>query len=320
MSSHRRSNLASLLLLAVAVACGGPGSVRSFSSSTNGALTGGAAETRSRNSDDPTLRRIYGPAVAVGNGVVRTYIAYGEANHMVPLEVGVAIAEGALEGLPARNPNHHAPADGHEHLDSHVYDLSLPTPNPTPYTFVEFDWNPGGHEPPGIYDMPHFDFHFYTVAKAVRDGIDPAKLDAGEYAAKSARLPVEGERSPFFLPATPPGQPVMAVPRMGLHWVDVRSPELQGMLGKPADFRPFTTTFIRGSWDGRFIFDEPMITRAFILGRKAATSAASRDSVITLPQPPRRNPAGYYPDAYRITYDEQAKEYRVGLTRLMWRD
>jgi len=43
---------------------------------------------------------------------------------------------------------------------------------------------------------------------------------------------------------------------MGLHWLDIASPELNG-----AEFR---YTLFYGSWDGRIIFDEPMITKALL--------------------------------------------------------
>ena len=58
---------------------------------------------------------------------------------------------------------------------------------------------------------------------------------------------------------------------MGVHWIDVRSPELQGLLGKPERAKPFTATFIHGAWNGKFIFDEPMVTRAHLLAKKSAT-------------------------------------------------
>jgi hypothetical protein len=107
---------------------------------------------------------------------------------------------------------------------------------------------------------------------------------------------------------------------MGLHWLDVRSPELQGMAGNPAGFKPFTKTFIYGSWDGQYIFDEPMITRAYLVEKRAATEAAVRDEIIPVPTAQRYSPAGYYPSAYRIAWDAQAKEYRVALVQLSWRD
>jgi hypothetical protein len=313
--SHRRLYLASLLALAL-TACSDPNLSRSRNSGLLALRVGGTVE----RADDPAARRQYGPAVKVGNGIARTYVVLGKVYPAVPLEVGVALSEKALEGLPAPMPMAPGAGNGYEHLDSHVYDLSLPAKNPTPYKFVEFDWNPGGHEPPGVYNVPHFDFHFYTVDKAVRDAIDPALLGEAQFRAKSGNLPSEPERTPFFQALAAPGTPIMAVPRMGTHWVDVRTPELQGLLGNPNGYRPFTTTFIRGSWDGRFIFDEPMITRAFILGRKTATAAAQRDSVISLPLAQRRSPAGYYPGAYRITYDAKAKEYRIALTQLAWRN
>lgn len=282
-----------------------------FSSSFSSARAGGA-----KQSSDPRDQRLYGPAVRVGQGLARTYVVLNPFDRTKATEVGVALSENALEGLPAPNPMHHAaPSDGHEHVDSHVYDLAMPSQNPTDYRFLELDWNPGGHEPPGVYDTPHFDFHFYTVDPAVRDGIDPALEGDERFRDKSANLPAEDERPANYMALAAPGQPIMAVPRMGTHWVDLRTPELQRLLGHPEAYRPFTTTFLFGSWDGRFIFDEPMITRAFILGRKTATAPASRDSVIDLPLPARSSRAGMHPGAYRVTYDAQTREYRIALTQ-----
>jgi hypothetical protein len=113
-----------------------------------------------------------------------------------------------------------------------------------------------------------------------------------------------------------PGTPVVAVPHMGVHWVDLHAPELQGALGNPQGYRPFTTTFIHGAWDGKFIFDEPMVTRAFILGRKAASAPAQRDSLVQL-RTPARTAVGLTPGAYRVTYDAESKEYRIALTQFV---
>jgi hypothetical protein len=260
---------------------------------------------------DGKVLRQYGPATRVGNGRARTYILLDHATR-APIELGVALDESAMEGL--RGPSHAAPGDDpHAHADFDKFDLRMPAQNPTPYQWVELDWNPGGHEPPGIYDTPHFDFHFYRVSQAQIDAIDPAALGQAQFLAKSGNLPPEAERAPFYIAPAAPGQPISAIPKMGVHWLDVRSPELQGMFGNPAGYRPFTTTFIYGSWDGDFIFEEPMITRAFIMSRKTATAAAERDSVISIPTPAQRRPDGYYPAAYHVTWDEQTREYRVGL-------
>ena len=295
----RRNAMYTVLLAIVVAACSDANARGSASRDT----------TAATRAPDPVTRQ-YGPEVAMGNGTVRTYVAFDASG--APAEIGVALKEAALEGLPApaKAMQHHS--DGMEHVDSRVYDLELPKANNTPYRFVELDWNPGGHEPPGVYDTPHFDFHFYRVEQAVRDGIDPKLMTKDQFLDKSGKFPAKSEWTPNFVALAPPGAPVLAVPRMGTHWIDVRTPELQALFGKPEAFRPFTTTFLHGSWDGQMIFDEPMITRAFILSRKAT----QRDSVITLDQAEKFVPAGYYPRSYRVAYDAVAQEYIIALTQL----
>ncbi len=140
---------------------------------------------------------------------------------------------------------------------THEYIVQLPAGNKTPFTFLEVNWNPAGHE--GVYqDVPHFDFHFYTVPKSVRDGIVPTDPD---FATRANNLPAK-EYIPHF-------------------------------------------------W-------EPMITRAHILEKKTTEDAAVRDQLIPLPLPEKYQVPGYYPAAYRITWDAAAKEYRIALTELAW--
>jgi hypothetical protein len=210
------------------------------------------------------------------------------------------------------------PSGGHTGMNVEL--LDLPAQNPTQYQFVELDWNPAGHEPAGVYDLPHFDFHFYTVPKSVRASIVPTDP---RYAEKAANYPAPELRAPFYVDAaTPAGIPpaLATVPLMGLHWLDVRSPELQGMTGHPENYKPFTKTFIYGSWDGQFIFDEPMITRAYIMSKRDASDPAAQDEIVPVSTAAHYSPAGFYPGAYRIAYDAQAKEYRIALTQLAWRD
>jgi hypothetical protein len=276
--------------------------------------TGGLSDDRV--GADPGTHRQYGTPVQLGNGRARTYVVLDKG---VPREVGVALDERAMDGLPA--PMAHDGGAGGGHGNMHAFNLALPTGHGTPYRFVELDWNAAGHEPAGVYDKPHFDFHFYTISETERNAIDPANP---LYAQQAANFPGAAFVAPFYLdPATlaggaPPA--AVAVPRMGMHWLDVRSPELQILAGNPQAYRPFTATFIYGSWDGRFIFDEPMITRAHIMAKRDATDPAERDQYVPVSIAARYNPAGYYPSAYRITWDAQAKEYRIALTGLAWRD
>lgn len=257
----------------------------------------------------------FGAPVRVGNGVARAYVDYDAARGDVPVEIGVALDEQAMAGLPGPNPHVQSmPASGHEHVDNHVYMLALPAGGAPPFQFVELDWNPGGHEPPGIYDEPHFDFHFYVVPPGVRAGIVP---DDPDFQRNADMLPPESQRAPFYAVAAPPGATsAPGVPLMGVHWIDVRSPELQKMLGNPDAWRPFTTTFLYGSWAGRFHFLEPMITRSYIMSKKEEQRPEKRNEIIAISSPSQVDQPGYYPSAYRIAWDDQAKVYRVALTSL----
>lgn len=266
----------------------------------------------------PGSLRADGAAQRIGNGTVRTYVLYDPANRAVPIEVGVALSARALEGLPAPVTGHGATDAMSSHFDTHERLLALPAENRTPYQFIQFNWNPGGHEPPGVYDQPHFDFHFWTTSNDVRESIVPDNPDFG---VKGGKLPAEQFRSRFYVDASTAAQAPAAavtVPKMGMHWLDVRSPELQGMTGHPELAKQFTKTFIYGSWNGEFVFDEPMITRDYVAAKKTATDPAVRDEIIEMPTPARRQIAGYYPRAYRISYDPETNEYRIALTRLTW--
>jgi len=71
-------------------------------------------------------------------------------------------------------------------------------PTTTPYKFVQFDWNPNGHEPDSVYTVPHVDFHFYTVPVEVRNSIVPS---AQGYAQMAANKPAQQYWYPFHVDA-----------------------------------------------------------------------------------------------------------------------
>lgn len=273
-----------------------------------------------QDAGEPAPELHYGPIVKVGNGTVRSYVRLDPQHDSVPLEIGVAMSEGAMEGLPAPVPLKPEEMHKEPNPNMHMWVLELPARNPTPYKFVQFGWNPAGHEPQGVYDKPHFDFHFWTAPVDVMHSIMPTDPRYGE---KAASYPAEEHRMPFYVDAATAAKVPAAqanVPMMGMHWLDVRSPELQGLAGHPEKFKPFTTTFLHGSWDGQFVFHEPMITRDYILAKREARDPAVRNEVIPLPVAKRYQPAGYYPAAYRIAWDGKAGEYRVALTELAHRD
>ena len=238
--------------------------------------------------DQPGMHRQYGPPLKVGNGMARAYVVLNAKDDQAPAELGIALDEKALDGLPDNGM-------------MYAFDLQLPEQAPAPYRFAELDWNPHGHVPPGVYTVPHFDFHFYMIPKPARDAIDPSDPN---FAAEANNLPTGDLVPPFYVVPGPPA--AVAVPHMGVHWSDVRSPELQGLLGHPENYQPFTKTFIYGSWNGAFTFLEPMVTREYLLSHPDALSPIS--------VPTRYAQSGWYPTSYRVTYDAQAKEYRVALS------
>lgn len=166
-----------------------------------------------------------------------------------------------------------------------------------------------------MYDVPHFDFHFWMASKDLRASIVPGSEGFQE---KAELLPPTSDTPPFYAVASPPGAPIQAIPLMGVHWVDVRSPELQPP-GTPGH-RPFTTTLIYGSWEGRFVFLEPMITRDYILSKRTATDPAARNEVLPVSTPAQVASPGSYPSAYRIAWNPKAREFRVALTKLQKRN
>jgi len=226
-----------------------------------------------------TSTTVYGTSVAVGNGTARSYLVLQNGT---PAELGVALSEGALDSLPM-TPK----MGGYEFL------LPLPAGNATQYQVIGLNWNPTGHPPAMVYTVPHFDFHFYMTSLADRNAIDPSDP---AFAADAANLPGASFRLPGYV-ADPPAN---AVPHMGLHWTDSAAPEFHG--------QPFTRTFITGSWNGQFTFFEPMVARAYLLTRP--------EDSIPVASASQRAIAGYYPGAYRVSWNAANAEWRVGITQL----
>jgi hypothetical protein len=272
--------------------------------STSSVRTSAVPSAASVSSDQAGVHRQYGVPVQLGNGRARAYSIIDEKAGST-LELGIALDEQAMEGL-------RAPVDGaNPHHDHDMLMVQLPQQHASAFKFVELDWNPQGHGDP--YAEGHFDFHFYTLSEAEVHGITPSDP---QYGAKAANNPPASDIPPFYFePASALGIPAdsAAVPMMGMHWLDVRSPELQGMLGNPGAYKPFTSTFIYGAWDGQLIFMEPMITRSHILAKRDATDPAVRDQVIPIPTSPSFPAGGFRPNAYRIAWDAQSREFRVAL-------
>lgn len=171
------------------------------------------------------------------------------------------------------------------------YEIPLKMPaeaKDTPFDHVAFDWNSQGHIPPGIYDLPHFDAHFYMMTTEQRRSIT---LE-GDDKARCLKTPPAGTIPEGYIMA-----PESEEKYMGVHWASLGWPEFNG--------KPFTHSFIYGSYDGKLAFIEPMFTLALLKTKPTI--------VVDFPQPKTYPEGKYFPTKYRISYDETRKEYTVAL-------
>jgi hypothetical protein len=231
----------------------------------------------------------YGPVVQMGNGHARSWINVSHDNKA--LAIGVELTEGALQNLadiPEEDRDFvSGPADFLLPLHSKAREL-------TAYDHITINWNAHGHEPDGIYNLPHFDFHFYKISIAQQMTIPDYNVAPGLFDAD----PPTGFMPPFYFHG--PG----GVPRMGAHWVDILSPEFNG--------QGFTQTFLYGSYNGEVTFYEPMVTMAII------QSGATIQKEIRQPQyfsPTNK----YYPTQYSVWKDGSNNKHYLSLHEMVLR-
>lgn len=201
----------------------------------------------------------YGDETAFGGGTAKTYATLDEDGK--PTAVGITISKSALNALPTA-----------------AFDKMLDLPDEahhnTPFHFLSLNYATFGHPPLGIYDVAHFDLHFY-------------KIDMEEAMAIGEDDTLQGQVAPpaGYLPTTYVAANYTSM--MGTHWVDVSAPEFNG--------QAFDKTFIYGTFDGEITFYEPMIERSQLQNGNVFT--------VDIKQPDSYAPSGNYPMQYRTTYD-----------------
>ena len=236
------------------------------------------------NGHEDKYNTFYGPQVKMGNGHLRSWINITHGGR--PLAIGVEMTDGALNNLPT-DPNDF----GHA---TFILKLHHKATAVTPFKHIMVNWNVHGHEPPHVYDVPHFDLHFYKVSNEDRMATtDPAKFNI---------LPPAGYMPTLYLKI--PG----GIPQMGAHWINLLSPEVQA----PPNNSPFTHTFIYGSYDGKVTFVEPMITHAVLSGGATVHNWYR--------QPVNFSPTGTnYPQRYNIWENDHNGRHYVSLDQMMMR-
>jgi hypothetical protein len=221
-----------------------------------------------------------GPAVAIGQGHAHAFVtldAQGQAQTL-----GVRLGEAALSGLPAAAQGRH----------EWEYRMSLPAEAAgSGYDHVSLDWNPHGHIPEGVYNVPHFDVHFYIIDSVARNAITAVDedLERAHKAPEHSHMPAD-----YVLP------PGTEVPKMGAHAIDPSSDEFNQ--------KPFTHTFIYGFYDGNIVFMEPMMTLDFLKSRPNVSTPVK--------QPQAYQPGFAYPASYGTHYDAAAQQFQITLDDL----
>ncbi len=223
-----------------------------------------------------------GKAERIGRGTAHTVVRTDGSGK--PISIGIVFTPRVLDGLPKAA----AGAD-----PDFPYPLSMPTKGPrTVVDHVVVSWESSGHPPLHVYDVPHFDFHFYLVSRAAqmkvafkdeKDSGDPGQQPPGE-----------------LLPAgyvVPPGT---AVSRMGVHAIDPSGPEFRN--------QPFTATLIYGYYEQKQTFIEPMASLAYLKSRPSFSAPVPRPASYTRP--------GAYPSSYSVRYDAARDIYEVTLEEL----
>jgi hypothetical protein len=250
---------------------------------------------------------VHGEAQKLGGGSAQVY-AELEAEG-APRVLGVTFDRAMLEDLPevpntwsrCFDKNANGRIDDHHECNGD-YELAFALPEElartTPFKWVSVNWNPMGHPPPAppVWAVPHLDFHFYILereaVRQIRPGPCSELIDCEDF--KRAQMPVPKHYvHPDHIDVG------AAVPDMGNHLIDSKSPELvtAGTV--------FTHTFIFGAYDGQITFYEPMITQAFLESRP--------ELCVPIKQPQAWAIAGHYPTTYCIRYLADGDRYTVSL-------
>ena len=229
---------------------------------------GGATGPDPQPEPQPEARDVVQSAARTfGTGRLRTW---AEMDGPTPVAIGISFTEESLDASGFSNIVAPLPAAG------------------TLWDHLGLDWNPNGHPPPGVYDVPHFDVHFYMISQTARSSI-PGGADPVE--------PEERYRPPGYAPDA------VSVPAMGVHWSDQSAPEFTGGM--------FTYTVVYGFSAGAMVFLEPMITRAF-LGTRTSVSQP-------IAQSPEVQRTGHYPSELSVTYNAANRQYDIFLSGFVMR-
>ena len=258
----------------------------------------------------------YGGSGQIGAG---KFTAYTQTDADKPHAVGMVFPTENLDSLPVDPPNEAlwcADRDGNGNVDQRTecaggYERMMPFGNIAQkskdfhFNYLLLNWNPEGHVPEGVYDVPHFDVHFYVEPNEnrlkIRAGDCPVLTHCDDYAL-GKKLP-----DAKYLPDSMKDLDSIE-PAMGNHLLDPNNHEFHG--------QDFTHMFIYGVWDSEITFYEPMITVEWI---KSIASGKEPSQCVDYPQPSAWKKAGWYATKYCMEYRENRDELTISLQNFVYR-
>ncbi|MFD1095832.1 hypothetical protein [Salegentibacter chungangensis] len=231
--------------------------------------------------NDEKLRVFKGPQVQLGEGKIRSWISLDSEDF--PVEIGLVMTSEVFNNLEIL-PESHTPV---------VLPLHHKAKELTPFEHVGVNWQSAGHLP--VFLVKHFDIHFYMITNEER-------LAIPEYSASTDAafnlFPPEG-----YMPGdygAPPGEDAV-YPQMGKHWLPLDLPS----------YLPFTEIMVLGTYNGEFIFIEPMITLEVLQSNPDFSGAYS--------QPMYFQETSNYPTTYNIYEDADTGDVYVSLSEFVAR-
>jgi len=233
-----------------------------------------------KTSQADKLRMFKGPQIQYGDGKLRSFVKLDADNF--PVEIGFLMTSEIFENQDILPPE--------EILT--VLPLHQKAKQVTPYEFLGVKWSLG--HAPAFFDQ-HFDFYFYKITNEERLAIPEYTKATAPY---FTLYPPEG-----YMPAdygTPPGQGGV-YPEIGKHWLPLKLP----------DYLPFTSIMVLGTYNGEYIFDEPMATLEVL--------RSNPDISTPLSQPEFYQEPNNYPTRYNIYVDPKTEDVYVTLSHFVMR-
>ncbi len=163
--------------------------------------------------------------------------------------------------------------------------IPMPEGHGTLINHVSFDYATHHHAP--MYNTEHLTAHFYYISEQEKQAIK-ASSPAMEV------LPPAEFHPKDYIP-TPGG-----ADRMGKHWPDTTAEELHG--------KPFKRSLVVGSYNGEFIFIEPLINMEFLKSKPNSEWPVKDQAKVQR--------AGFYPSIYALSYDQTSKLYSLTFKNL----